>query len=189
MKKYCLIILLFGISLQLMSNDYYVKPNTPYGIYGIEQNFDVKIYNKNYLNKPLTFLPGKFEREIYSYLGLSRSEEGKKYLITKFGAKDNRESDMDLIIHFREENDNAITKRQLKVIRDTYSVLDLPFINEEKVENEMKESIGIAYTNPDSKNLFKIVDVKFEYFDESSEYKSIVYYICDNISGDTFRFS
>ncbi len=189
MKKVLFMLCCWGVCIHATSKDFYFKSVTPYGVYGFEQVFNEEFYKNHYLDKEFTYFPCKYARGINEYLGLSRENEGEKYVFTKFSSRDDGDSDMDLIIHYRPLNEKSVQKKKINVYKSAYSVLNLPFIDENMVEKDIKEAIGQAYSHPDAKNTYTIVDAKFEYFDKESEYKSIVYYIQDSSSDEIHRLS
>lgn len=147
---------------------------------------------------------------IYGRYGLQKqqsSKDYKKYIGKEFSIIQNSTDDKDSNNTFVIQNiipmgnafllkyssiKNLSNIREMKIgLKDKkdVSIHNLPFVFMDMVEREINNSIGNTISFEGAKNVFKIIDTKFEKYSDQSSYKSIVYYIQDSESQIVHRIS
>ena len=169
-----------------------IHPKTVYGRYGIQYNKYLEGYEK-YIGKVVTYLPSSpiLPEEVKQEF---EGEAGQQYEIIDIDANDDGCWDMDLIFFFKEHT--ASLSKKKRTIRNqifnydrTTSVFQIPFVFMDEIQGELFKAKGKEITSPDIINNLRIVDVKFEKFDNSSHHPHVIYYVEDDLSGVIHRVS
>ena len=182
------VFLIVGASIY--AEDIEITPQCIYGKYGLPCIRSVEYMKKNFIGKRFVFNPGKRGSFYLEDLELGEQDKGKTIQFSKFSANDDGDPDMDLIVSFFVTEDLVEKKKKtVYMYKRGVSIFNLPFVDMTKIKDEIDEAKGKSFTLPDIKNTYTIVDAKFEYFTEKSDFESICYYIKDDISGDTIKYS
>lgn len=158
------------------------KSKSVYGRYGIQNQQEKKDYNR-YKNNEFLYLPGKTEKFRLRMFPYENSRV--KYSLDQIIKNDKKMSIYYSLVNDRKKFDRIVINSSDTVC----SLNNLPLVFWSLVETELREAVGKEFSFDGVKNTFRIVDAKFEFFDETSEHKSIVYYVKDILTGKIHRLS
>lgn len=175
-SKRALLCCLLGIicCCNALAINHQVECKTIYGRYGLQIQQSSKQY-KEYIGKEFSIIQNSTDEKNPNNTFVLKAiiSMGKNSFLLKYSSI----KDLSNI-------------RIMEIGKDkNLSLNDLPFVFMDMIEREINNSIGKTISFEGAKNVFKIVDTKFEKYSDQSSYKSIVYYIQDSESKIIHRIS
>ena len=175
-NKRALLCCLFHIiwCCNILAINHQVECETIYGRYGLQKQQSAKDYKK-YIGKEFSIIQNSTDEKDPNNTFVIQNiiTMGNSFLLKYSSIKD------------------LSNIREIKIgLKDKdVSIYNLPFVFMEMIEREINNSIGNTISFEGAKNVFKIIDTKFEKYSDQSSYKSIVYYIQDSESKIVHRIS
>lgn len=175
-NKRALLCCLFHIiwCCNILAINHQVECETIYGRYGLQKQQSSKDYKK-YIGKEFSIIQNSTDEKDPNNTFVIQNiiTMGNSFLLKYSSIKD------------------LSNIREMKIgLKDKdVSIHNLPFVFMDMIEREINNSIGNTISFEGAKNVFKIIDTKFEKYSDQSSYKSIVYYIQDSESKIVHRIS
>lgn len=175
-NKRALLCCLFHIiwCCNILAINHQVECETIYGRYGLQKQQSSKDYKK-YIGKEFSIIQNNTDEKDPNNTFVIQNiiTMGNSFLLKYSSIKD------------------LSNIREMKIgLKDKdVSIHNLPFVFMDMIEREINNSIGNTISFEGAKNVFKIIDTKFEKYSDQSSYKSIVYYIQDSESKIVHRIS
>jgi len=184
MNRRVLLIVLLAIIcyVNTLAEDNSSELKTIYGCYGFQMLPSKGDYSK-YVGMKFSYLPESpvvTRLRLFPYETTNKSYEVKRMGVSKRG----------ITIYFNtggEESKTGIIRS--KFVSSKKSLSHLPLIFMDKVNSEIENSKDKVFSRDGLKNTFRITDTKFELLNENSTHKSIVYYVQDEYTGSSYKFS
>lgn len=158
----------------VLAINHQVECTTIYGRYGLQKQQSSQKY-KQYIGREFSIIQNSTDEK----------DSNNTFVINDIISRGNN-----LLLKYSSLKDLS-NVRELKIsLKDKdLSINNLPFVFMDMIEREINNSIGNTLSFEGAKNVFMIIDTKFEKYSDQSLYKSIVYYIQDSESKIIHRIS
>ena len=158
----------------ILAINYQTESKTIYGRYGLQQQQSSKDYKK-YIGKEFSIIQN----------GIDEKDPNNIFVI-----QNTKPAVNSISLMFSPIKDLSNIRKMIIELKDKdISIHNLPFVFMDMIEREINNSIGNTISFEGAKNVFKIIDTKFEKHSDQSLHKSIVYYIQDSESKTIHRIS